>query len=135
MLRFHKKNVNKYAELKLIVQILKRSQRIKKYNSKYISMHTAVSFWPCQRNLIKTFQNEANTPLITKIALNFFWTFSVEFIRPTKLQNSDIQSNFSMSKIIQIYLKKNSLENINLGVQLFCKNCFLITSFLKIIYF
>ena len=31
-----------------------------------------VVFWPCQQNLIKTFQNEANTPLITKIALKNF---------------------------------------------------------------
>jgi len=43
------------------------------------------NFWPCQRNLIKTLQNEAITPLITKITLNFFLTFSVEVIRPTKL--------------------------------------------------
>jgi hypothetical protein len=29
-----------------------------------------VSFLPCQWNLIKNLQNEANTPLITKITLN-----------------------------------------------------------------
>ena len=44
-----------------------------------------VSFWPCQWNLIKTLQNEAITPLITKITLKIFWTFSVEVIRPTKI--------------------------------------------------
>ena len=44
-----------------------------------------VSIWPCQRNLVKTFQNEAITPLITKITLKKFWTFSVEVIRPTKI--------------------------------------------------
>ena len=32
-----------------------------------------------------------------------------------KLQNSDFQSQFSMSKIIQIFLKKISLKNIILG--------------------
>ena len=31
-----------------------------------------VNFWPCQRNLIKTFQYEANPPLITKITLKTF---------------------------------------------------------------
>ena len=44
-----------------------------------------LSFWRCQRNLIKTFQNEANTPLITKITLKFFWTFSFEVIRLAKI--------------------------------------------------
>jgi hypothetical protein len=32
-----------------------------------------------------------------------------------KVPKSDFQSRFSMSKIIQIFLKKISLENINLG--------------------
>ena len=32
--------------------------------------------WPCQRNLIKTFQNEANTPLIKKITLKMFLNIS-----------------------------------------------------------
>ena len=31
-----------------------------------------VVFWPCQWNLIKTFQTEANTALITKMALKIF---------------------------------------------------------------
>ena len=39
----------------------------------YSPMHLAsVVFWPCQWNLIKTFQTEANTPLITKMALKIF---------------------------------------------------------------
>ena len=33
---------------------------------------TKVIFWPFQRNLIKTLQNKANTPLITKITLKIF---------------------------------------------------------------
>ena len=33
-----------------------------------------ISFWPCQRNLIKTLQNEAITPLITKSTLKNFLT-------------------------------------------------------------
>ena len=56
--------------------------------------------------------------LITKMALKIFWSFLVEVIRPAKLQNSDFQSHFSMSNIIWIFLKKNSLENINFGAQL-----------------
>ena len=50
-----------------------------------ISASPGVSIWPCQRNLIKTFQNEAIPPLITKITLKFFWTFSFEVIRPRKI--------------------------------------------------
>jgi hypothetical protein len=69
----------------------------------------------------KTFQAEVNTPLITKIALNFFLNILAEVIRPAKLQNSDFQSHFFMSKIILIFIKKISLENINLGAQLFLK--------------
>jgi hypothetical protein len=33
-----------------------------------------VNFSPCQRSLIKTFQNEANTSLISKITLKFFYS-------------------------------------------------------------
>ena len=36
----------------------------------------------------------------------------------------DFQSEFSMSKIIRIFLKKNSLKNINLGQQLWLKSFF-----------
>ena len=43
-----------------------------------------------------------------------FWTFLVEVIRPAKLQNSDFQSNFSISK-------EFSLETINLGAPLLKK--------------
>ena len=35
-----------------------------------------------------------------------------------KWQNSDIQSQFSMSKIIRIFLKKISLKNMILGAHL-----------------
>ena len=38
-------------------------------------------------------------------------TFMIQVIRPTKLQNSDFQSHFSMSKIIRIFLKEISLKN------------------------
>ena len=40
-----------------------------------------VNFWPFEPNLIKTFQNQANTPLITKIVLTFFGTFLVDVIQ------------------------------------------------------
>ena len=48
----------------------------------------------CQWNLIKTFQNEADTPLITKIAMKIFWTFSVEVIRPAKFLCQKLSESF-----------------------------------------
>ena len=57
-----------------------------------------------QQNLMKTYHNKANTGGITKIALNFFWTFSDKVDRLTKLQNSDIQSHFSKSNIVGFFL-------------------------------
>ena len=47
-----------------------------------------------------------------------------------KLQNSDFQSHFSISKIILIYLKKNSLMNIILRAQFFYLH-FLTTSIFR----
>ena len=61
-------------------------------NSMYYTGHK-VNFWPCQRNLIKTFRNEANTPLIMvgKVFIHFplylvwsydlfwFWTLPTKF--------------------------------------------------------
>jgi hypothetical protein len=67
---------------------------------------------------MKTYHKEANTGGITKISLNFFWPFSNKVDRLTKLQNSDFESHFSMSKIVQIFQKKISLKNINLGHKL-----------------
>ena len=54
-----------------------RRGRKKRSRSQYIHqdcklLSPVVSFGPCQQNLIKTFQNEADTTLITKIALNIF---------------------------------------------------------------
>ena len=44
-----------------------------------------VSFWPCQRNLIKTLQIEAITPLITKIVLKIsFEHFPSNLLEPQK---------------------------------------------------
>ena len=45
---------------------------------------TWVSFDHVNRILLKSFQKEANTPLIAKIALKNFWTLLVEVIRPTQ---------------------------------------------------
>ena len=71
-----------------------------------------ISFWPCQRNLIKTFQTEANTYSTDhKNCIEFFLTFLVEVIRPAQLQNSDFQSHFSMSKNIWIFLKSRTTWN------------------------
>ena len=83
-----------------------------------------VVFWPCQWNLIKAFQTEANTSLITKMALKFFLNILVEVIRPSKLQNSDIQSHFSMSKIIRIFLKKNFIGEYQFRSPTFVKTIF-----------
>ncbi len=41
-----------------------------------------ISILPCQGNLIKTFQNEAITPLITNIALIFFKHFLSRLLDP-----------------------------------------------------
>ena len=73
---------------------------------------------------MKTDHNAANTSGITKIALKKFWTFFDKEDRLTKLQKSDFQSHFSTSKIVQIFTKKKSLKNINLGQQLLLKSFF-----------
>ena len=44
--------------------------KLKFNQSHYICLY--VAFWPCQWKLIKTFQTEANNPLITKMALKNF---------------------------------------------------------------
>ena len=43
--------------------------------------------WPCQQNLIKTFQNEANTPLITKITLKTFLNILIQIWGSDKHHN------------------------------------------------
>ena len=55
---------------------------------------------------MKTYHNDANTSRITKIALKIFLTSFDKEDRLAKLQKSDIQSHFSMSKIVQIFTKK-----------------------------
>jgi hypothetical protein len=47
-----------------------------------------------------------------------------DFESPSGLPILDIQSEFSMSKIIPIFLKKNSLKKINLGTPFFVKSIF-----------
>ena len=74
-----------------------------------------VSFSSCQQNLIKTFQIEAMIALITKMLLIFSWDLLMTKTRRQKVPKSDFQSWFSMSKTLQIFLKKNSVKNINLG--------------------
>ena len=73
---------------------------------------------------MKTYHNDINTSGITKIALKKIWTFFDKEERPAKLQKSDFQSHFSTSKIVQIFTKKKSLKNINLGQQLLLKSFF-----------
>ena len=61
-----------------------------------------------------------------KLHWKLFWTFSDKVDVLAKLQNSDFQSHFSMSKIVQIFAKKikKILKNINLGQQLLLKSFF-----------
>ena len=40
---------------------------------KKLKIEPVVSISSCQRNLMKTYRNEANTSGITKIASKFFW--------------------------------------------------------------
>jgi hypothetical protein len=60
-----------------------------------------------------------------------FRTFLVEVIRPTKLQNSDFQSHFSMSKIIRIFLKKNFIGEYQFKSPTFAKPIFWLLHFKK----
>ena len=47
-----------------------------------------------------------------KLHWKIFWTFLAQVIRPAKLQNSDFQTHFSMSKIIRIFLKKIVISGV-----------------------
>ena len=84
-------------------------------------MGSLVSISSGQRNLMKTYHNDANTSRIPQIALKIFFDF---FWQRSKLQKSDFQSHFSMSKIVQILTKKKSLKDINFGQQLLLKSFF-----------
>ena len=70
---------------------------------------------------MKTYYNDANTESQKNCTKKFFWTFED---RLPKLQKSDFQSHFSTSKIVQIFTKKNSLKNINLGQQILLNSFF-----------
>ena len=50
-----------------------------------------VNFSSCQQILMKTFQNDANTPLITKTALKFVWTFGPRIVPFLGLGKSHIK--------------------------------------------
>ena len=67
---------------------------------------TIVSISSGQRNLMKTYHNDVNTSGITKIALKKIFDFFDKEDRLAKLQKSDFQSQFSTSKIVQIFTKK-----------------------------
>ena len=79
---------------------------------------------------MKTYHNDANTSRITKIALKIFCTFFDKEDRLAKLQKSDFQSHFSMSKIVQIFTKKIFIEEYQFRTTTFAK---IINSILKII--
>ena len=73
----------------------------------------SVSFSSCQWNLIKTFQIEGMIALITKMDLIFSWHLLTAKNSRQKVPKSDFQSQFSTSKIIQIFLKNFFVNNIN----------------------
>ena len=73
---------------------------------------------------MKTYHNDANTSGITKIALNFFFTFFDKEDRLAKLQKSDFQSHFSTSKIVQIFTKKKFIEEYQFRTTTFAKIIF-----------
>ena len=73
---------------------------------------------------MKTYHNDANTSRITKIALKNFWTFFDKEDRLAKLQKSDFQSHFSMSKIVQIFPKKIFIEEYQFRTTTFDKKFF-----------
>ena len=73
---------------------------------------------------MKTYHNEADTGGITKFALKFFLTFLDKEDRLAKLQKSDFQSHFSMSKIDRIFLKKNFTEEYQFRTPTFVKTIF-----------
>ena len=83
-----------------------------------------VNFSSCQRNLIKTFQIEAYTSGITKIALKKILDFFDKDDRLAKLQNSDFQSHFSTSTIVQIFTKKKIIEEYQSRTTTFVKIIF-----------
>ena len=88
----------------LVLRVLKNERTIKRVQLRRVK--TIAKFWPCQQNLIKTLQNEAIAPRITKITLKFFWTFSVEVIRPTKI--NIWWSHFRNNIFFKMKLSKNS---------------------------
>ena len=59
---------------------------------------------------------------INKRVYPSIWDLRVD--RLTKLQNSDFQSHFSLSKIVRIFLFFSSLKNINLRHQFLLKTFF-----------
>ena len=73
---------------------------------------------------MKTYHNDTNTSVITKIALKNFWTFFDKEDRLAKLQKSDFQSHFSSSKIVQIFTKKKFIEEYQFRTTTFAKIIF-----------
>ena len=72
-------------------------------------------FWPCQWNLIKTFQTEVNTPLITKMAFKIF----LNIFGRSQIAKFWLSKSFFYVKNYPILSKQNfSLEKINIRAQL-----------------
>ena len=73
---------------------------------------------------MKTYHNDANTSEITKIALKKFWTFFDKEGRLAKLQKSEFQSHFSVPEIVQIFTKKNIVEEYQFRTTTFAEIIF-----------
>ena len=67
-----------------------------------------VTISPCQLNFIKKFQVETLLAVITKTVFIFAWDLAKHTY--WKVQKSDFQSQFSMSKILWIFLKQIFIE-------------------------
>ena len=78
-----------------------------------------------QRNLMKTYHNDANTSGITKIALKKnFGLFLTKKIDSQNCKNLTFKVIFLRQKLSKSLWKKKSLKNINLGQQLLLKSFF-----------
>ena len=73
---------------------------------------------------MKTYHNEADTGGITKIALKIFLEFLDKEDKLAKLQKSDFQCHFSMSKNVQTFLKNFFIEEYQFRTTTFAKIIF-----------
>ena len=81
------------------------------FNSDFIAR---LDWWPlvsissCQRNLMKTYHNEANTSGITKLHQKIFWSFSNKVVKFRKI--AILQPSFSNKLFLKLNLSKNDFS-------------------------